>query len=225
MYTLIVASDHAQLLGELAGALTRDQAYLDGLSRAPPASPPGSVKLLACKRDYKKLAEIALPPLTELAGDSTAERARLQTRHVLSLRLQRLVSSIDERLARGAPAVLRDLVDLEPPRLAGERGGGAPPTATTPAGTGETLAPPDCATAEGALLHEINHNIHMADLWFTVGRPASQALHGRLDVRERNLRSSPKAGECPRAPVTRPSRAGRRRARAPRTRKGRFTPA
>ena len=147
MYALSLSPERAQLLGELASALasalTRDQAYLGGLSRAPPASPLGAARLLACKRDCRALAEIALPPLTEHAGDSTAERARLQARYVLSLGLKRLESSIDERLARGASAVLRDLVNLEPPRLAAARGKGAPPMDTAQAGTGEALAPPD----------------------------------------------------------------------------------
>ena len=117
MYALGVASGHAQLLGELADALARDQAYLGGLSRAPPASPPDAARLVACEREYRALAARALLPLKMRADDSTIDRARLHTRYVLSLELKWLGSSIDERLDRGAPAVLRDPVNLEPPRL------------------------------------------------------------------------------------------------------------
>ena len=72
MYALGAPPDHAQLFGELASALTLDQAHLGGLSWAAPASPLGTARLLACKRDYRALAEIALPSLTEHAGDSAA---------------------------------------------------------------------------------------------------------------------------------------------------------
>ena len=41
------------------------------------------------------------------------------------------------------------------------------------AGAGEALAPPDCATVEEALLLDLNHNIYMIDLLFSVERVAS----------------------------------------------------
>ena len=40
----------------------------------------------------------------------------------------------------------------------------APPSDAIQEGTGETPAPPDCATAEAALLCDIGHCIHVVDL-------------------------------------------------------------
>ena len=69
------------------------------------------------------------------------------------------------------------------------RGVGELPAATTQAGTGEALAPPEFATVESALRLDIDHSMLMIDLWFKVGRDASQELLDRLAAREVGLRA------------------------------------
>ena len=74
---------------------------------------------------------------------------------------------------------------------------GTPPTASPDAvqtGIGETLAPPDCVTAEAALLRDIDHCIHMADLWLVVNRHVSQDLLDHLAERARSLRTRIESG-------------------------------
>ena len=78
------------LLEELPDAVARDQQYLDGLGQAPPASAPDSARQIACKRKYRGPAASALPSLAAPANDATSDRARIQTRYALLLRLQAL---------------------------------------------------------------------------------------------------------------------------------------
>ena len=49
MYAPSVSHDHAVLLDALARAITRDQAYLNGLDRAAPTPPLGAARSLKCK--------------------------------------------------------------------------------------------------------------------------------------------------------------------------------
>ena len=87
-YTPGVTGNIAVLLEELADAAAQDQRYLDGLGQAPPAPGLDAARLIACKRRYRRFAASVLPSLTARAGDAASDRARVQTRYVLLLRLQ-----------------------------------------------------------------------------------------------------------------------------------------
>ena len=76
-----------------------------------------------------------------------------------------------------------------PPRSVTAQGVRELPEGAVRAGTGEVIVPPEFVTVEHALRLDINHSTPEIDLWFSVGRVASQALFGRLAAREADLRA------------------------------------
>ena len=54
--------------------------------------------------------------------------------------------------------------------------------------------PPDCATAEAALLRDTDHCIRMVDLWVAVNHRVSQDLFGHLAGHEHGLRARVESG-------------------------------
>ena len=129
--------------------------------------------MIAYKQKYRGLAASVLPSLAAPAGEATGDRARIQTRYALLLRLQALESSIDVRIDLSSAAAGRTARRDGPPRSVAAPGVRELPEGAVRARTGDVIAPPEFVTTEHALHLDIYHSTLEIDLWFSVGRGAS----------------------------------------------------